>query len=313
MRASTSLPKPLSIADTYVCPGLAPPGQEGRTERPQAISRSILLARRVVDQVREKFLVWIWSTTQSAPLRILRKISLVAASPPGQEARSRWLPGGLVILVALGLKAFYTRANADQLLWVLAPSAWLARFLGGLDLAYERGAGFISHAHHMVVGPPCAGVNFLVICFLCLYFSFARHFPSKARWLLTSLVISYCATIAANSLRIFVSAHLWDATFYRAWLTQDGMHRLAGITIYYASLLALYVAAESRLRPNTRPIAPLAWYLAISLGVPLTGRLLSGGTPGFGRHAGWVVGVAAVLTLVKVLPSMLRNRIHFRT
>src|SRR4029077_11852105 len=112
--------------------------------------------------------------------------------------------------LAFGLKAFYSRAGADELLWVLAPSAWLARLVGGVDLVYEHGAGFISHAHRLVVGPACAGVNFLVICFLCVYFSFAR-FKSRPRWFMYSLLIAFGGTIVANGLRIVVSAHLWDA------------------------------------------------------------------------------------------------------
>ena len=60
----------------------------GRTERPQAILRSFLLARRVVAQVQERFFVCNLPTTPSAPLRVLRGISLVAAGPPGQEGKS---------------------------------------------------------------------------------------------------------------------------------------------------------------------------------------------------------------------------------
>src|SRR5678815_5360191 len=116
---------------------------------------------------------------------------------------------------AVGIKAYYSRAGADQLLWILAPSAWLAKFVGGIDLVYEQGAGYISHKHHLVVGPSCAGVNFLVICFLCLYFSFARRFDTKTRWFVLSAIIAFAGTVATNGLRIFVSAHLWDATFYR--------------------------------------------------------------------------------------------------
>jgi exosortase K len=229
------------------------------------------------------------------------------------KAAQSWVMGCSALILALGTKGFYSRAGADDLLWVLAPSAWVAKSLGGIDLAYEQGAGFITHTHHMVVGPSCAGVNFLVICFLCLYFSFASRFANKAQWMLMAAVLAFCGTIAANSLRIFVSAHLWDAEFYRAWLTQDGMHRAAGIAIYYASLLALYVAVESRIRARAYRIAPLAWYLGISLGVPMAGRVISGGTPGFATHAAWVLAIALLLTLVKSLPSAVRNRIHFRT
>jgi len=219
----------------------------------------------------------------------------------------------LALAIAYALKSFYSRAGATELLWILAPSAWLARLVGGIDLVYEQGAGFISRTHHLVVGPACAGVNFLIICFLCLYFSFARHFSSKMRWLAHSLIIAFGATVAANGLRIFVSAHLWDADIYGQWITPERIHRLAGTVIYYASLLALYFAVESRMRVAAPKPSPLFWYVSVSLGVPLAGRVLSGGTPGFAAHAAWVLGIALFLTLVMVLPSLLRNRIHLRT
>jgi len=228
----------------------------------------------------------------------------------------RW-PSILALSLAFGVKAFYSQAGADELLWVLAPSAWLAKFVGGIDLVYEHGAGFITYAHHMVVGPACAGVNFLVICFLCLYFSFVRRFPSKARWLAFSALISFAGTIAANGLRIFVSAQLWNADFYQGSMTPEDVHRLAGIAIYYASLLALYLVVESRIGGRAPATAPLFWYLGISLGVPLAGRAYAEAAPGFAAHAAWVTGVALLLTLihflVRALPSALHNRLHCKS
>jgi exosortase K len=217
------------------------------------------------------------------------------------------------ISAALGIKAFYSHSGADELLWVLGPSAWLAKFAGGIDLVYERGAGYISHTHHLVVGPSCAGVNFLVICFLCLYFSFARHFDSKARWLFLSAIIAFTGTVGANGLRIFVSAHLWDASFYRPWMSAEEMHRVAGVTIYYASLLALYLAVQSRIGTAAPRSAPLLWYIGISLGVPLAGRIYAGGGGDFAGHAAWVLAVVILLTFVKALPATLRNRINCRS
>ena len=223
------------------------------------------------------------------------------------------IAGAAALAIALALKAFYSRAGATELLWTLAPSAWVARVAGGIDLVYERGAGFISHTHHLVVGPACAGVNFLVIGFLCLYFSFNKHFSSKPRWLASSLLISFCATIAANALRIFVSAHLWTADIYGQSLTREAMHRVAGTAIYYASLLALYLAVESRMRSRAPSTAPLLWYIGISLGIPLAGRLFAKeSSAGFASHAAWVFAIALFLTAVCALPSALRNRIHLR-
>ena len=91
------------------------------------------------------------------------------------------------------------------------------------------------------------------------------------------------------------------------------MHRLAGAGIYYASLLALYFVVESAIGARAPRTAPLLWYVGISLGVPLVGRLVAGGSPGFVGHAVWVIGIASLLTLLKVLPPMLGNRIHLGT
>jgi exosortase K len=218
--------------------------------------------------------------------------------------------GVCAIGLALGLKAFYSRAGATELLWILAPSAWLARFVGGIDLVYEQGAGFISHTHRMVVGPACAGVNFLIICFLCLYFSFERHFSSKLRWLVHSLLASFGAAVAANSLRIFLSAHLWDADIYGPWLSPELAHRLAGTAIYYGSLLALYYAIQARLGARAPSTAPLFWYVSVSLGVPLAGRMFTDNGSQFAVHAASVIVVALLLTGVKFLPSLLGHRVH---
>jgi exosortase K len=226
---------------------------------------------------------------------------------------SPWIAGAAAVGLAVGVKAFYSHAGADELLWVLAPSAWLARVVGGVDLVYEQGAGFISHAHRLVVGPACAGVNFLVICFLCLYFSFAQRFANRTRWFVSSLLIAFAGTVVANGLRIFVSAHLWDADIYGGWMTPELVHRLAGVVIYYASLLTLYFVVESRVGARAPRVAPLLWYVGISLGVPLAGRLGGGGTSGLAGHAAWVAGAALILTLVAALPAALRNRIHCRT
>jgi exosortase K len=230
-------------------------------------------------------------------------------------SRSSLAAGGCAIGLALGMKALYSSAGADALLWILAPSAWLARFVGGIDLTYEPGAGFISHTHHLVIGPACAGINFLVICFLTLYFSFVRCFPSRTRWLISSAVLALGAAVVTNGLRIFVSAHLWNADIYGSWMTPERMHRLAGTAIYYASLLAFYFAVASRFgytAGRLHRVTPFLWYAGISLGVPLAGRVFSAGAPGFSEHAAWVLAVASILTLAMFLPSVVRNRVCWK-
>jgi exosortase K len=242
---------------------------------------------------------------------LTRLHGLVARRPSGYSLAA----GVCALILAFGVKAFYSRAGANELIWILAPSAWLARFVGGIDLAYEPGAGFISHTHRLVVGPACAGINFLVIAFLSLYFSFARNHSSKARWLFLSAALAFGAAIAANGFRIFVSAHLWSADIYGNWMTREGMHRLAGTAIYYGSLLALYLAVEGwscARGERRRRMTPLFWYLGVSLGVPLGGRLIWGNISGFAEHAVWVTGISLLLTLLMFLPSRPGNRVFWR-
>src|SRR5262249_47571267 len=122
--------------------------------------------------------VWIWSRARFLDIARRGKSARADRLPPQAivmltriapwPSRSALITGAAAVGLPYGVKAFYSHAGADELLWVLAPSAWLARVVGGVDLVYEQGAGFISHAHRLVVGPACAGVNFLIICFLCL-------------------------------------------------------------------------------------------------------------------------------------------------
>src|SRR5204862_2511424 len=139
---------------------------------------------------------------------------------------------GLAFLLALGVKAFYSRAGASELAFILAPSCWLAAHLGRIDLVAEQGAGYISHAHRMVAGPACAGVNFLVISFVAVILSRrTAGVRDGIRGLLIAIVAAYAATILTNGLRIILAAHLFQLGG-AGWLTPERIHRLAGVVIY---------------------------------------------------------------------------------
>jgi exosortase K len=173
---------------------------------------------------------------------------------------------GLALLLAFGLKAFYSRAGAAELGFILAPSCWIAAHVGGLDLVAEDGAGFVSHAHRMVVGPACAGVNFLIIAFLAVYLS--RRMAGVRdgmRGLVIAAVVAYAATILTNGLRIILAAHLFQLGGM-GWLTPERLHRLAGVVIYGVSLVILCRAVAPG--PRSLVIA-FACYLGVAVGIPL--------------------------------------------
>jgi exosortase K len=171
----------------------------------------------------------------------------------------------LAVTIALGVKAFYSRADTSALTFVLGPSCWLAAHLGGVELVAEEGAGFISHGDRMVVGPACAGVNFLVVAFLAVVLSRrAVGIRGKLAGLLIAAVAAYSATILTNGLRIVLAAHLFRFGQI-GWLTPERLHRLAGVAIYCLSLLTLCRA----LAPERRSaLIPLGCYLGVVIGIP---------------------------------------------
>lgn len=222
-----------------------------------------------------------------------------------------WLVGGAGLALAAALKAFYSHAGADQLLWILAPSVWMARYLGGVDLAYESGAGFISPTHHLVVGPACAGVNFLLIAFLALFLGFLPRFEGARRrldWLAGASALAYGATVVTNGIRIVLAAHLYEMDIYGAAVTPERVHRVAGTVIYYGSLLALYQAVGSLLKARAHRMVPLGCYLLVGVALPLANHAYSYDLCQFLEHVAWVVVVAVALTLLAVLAGLWARR-----
>ena len=233
-----------------------------------------------------------------------------AAQHPRAVARAFGRAGGavglLMLIAAFALKLAYSHAGADQLEWVLAPSSWLASELGGLDLTREAGAGFIMHRPRMVVGPACAGVNFLVVSWLALFFGLQARFEGARRKLVVwavSLLAAYLATLATNSLRIVLAAHLYDLPIYAGWLTKARLHRVLGVVLYCSTLLAVCRIADgctsrAPLSATARLLAPFGWYLAVALGVPLANRALARDPGQFLEHAALTLGVGALVVLL---------------
>jgi exosortase K len=238
--------------------------------------------------------------------------------------------------LAYALKAFFSGANADDLRWVLAPTCWLAGWLGGTTFSAEAGAGYISHDQRLVVGAACSGLNFLIACFATLFFAFAhrpRHGLARAAWLPASLGLAWAATVATNAIRVRVAGPRYQADFYGAIVTPLRVHRLMGTFLYCTSLFAVHgtvarvwkaVAASPpspseagggrlhrALRPLLRPLrSPLAFYLGIAIVVPLVRRGLQGVDGRLLEHASSVLGVVVLLGGLGAIAKGLANRIH---
>ena len=204
---------------------------------------------------------------------------------------------------AYGLKAYFSSANADALRWALAPTCWLAGRLAGIAFVGEAGAGFISHSERLVVGPACSGLNFLIICFAALFFSLAHRLDGarqRAAWLAACLALAYLATILTNAARIVIAARLYCLPVEGDLLTPARLHRLVGTVLYCVSLLGLHRAVDRSLgAPRARGrvlawLSPLAFYVGVTLVVPLLRRPSLGGDARFLEHAVFVVGTILI-------------------
>jgi exosortase K len=221
--------------------------------------------------------------------------------------------------VAWGLKAYFSTANADALRWLLAPTCWLAGHLGSIPFVDEPGAGFISHSEHLVVGPACSGLNFLIICFCALFFSLAHRLEGAGRragWLVGCLAVAYLATILVNAARVILAARLYQLPPQGGLLTPARLHRFMGTVLYCLALLGLHRAAdrwtEARGVGATRAswLVPLGCYLFVTLVVPLVHRPALGGDARFLEHAAFVLGTTLVLSAVAVVVTIAAPRLR---
>lgn len=216
----------------------------------------------------------------------------------------------LVLLCALGLKAFYSSATADDLLWILTPTTVLVELLSGRSFEFESYTGYMSSDHRFVIAVPCAGVNFLITAFLMLALRrlWRERFQPVAWSLLpVAAMLAYVATLLANTTRIWFALEMQAQRVWLTSLTHNQLHRLEGIVIYFVFLMLLFVITERFETANPRNFAraslfPLSSYYAVTLGVPLLNGSYRRGTE-FWEHSAFVF----VLPLLVILPLVLQQ------
>ncbi len=188
-----------------------------------------------------------------------------------QEAR-RFLRQNFIFyftgaLAVLGLKCFYRNAACEDLIWILAPIAKWVEILSGIPFEYAPGAGYVNHSLRLLIAPSCSGVQFMIITFAMLTFSFVHRFvhripqaePNKSSilpsgllkgffWIIASILISYVFTVLVNGFRILVAIYLpqiLGSVVSLGFLTPERLHTMIGIVVYFTALLAVYRLVES--------------------------------------------------------------------
>lgn len=220
-------------------------------------------------------------------------------STPHRERIAAVLILALALGVVVALKLHYSAASADELRWILAPTAVLVELATGADFVAEPGAGYLSTELRYLIAPSCAGINFLVVAFSALVVGFVRPHRRAAHNALVAAAgaaAALAAALVANTIRIALAIWLHVHAVSWGWFTPDRLHRMVGVVVYLALLLVLFAAAgKLAARWSDRATAgvrvPIGVYLAVAVLVPLANG-------GYARAAFWEHAAVVVAVLV---------------
>jgi exosortase K len=150
----------------------------------------------------------------------------------------------IVVVVAIwGLKRYYADATADQLWWILAPTASLVHGVTGASFALAPGEGYFSSDRLFLIEKSCAGINFMIAAFGMVTLTRLRRVDSTAsgvRVLTAGLAVSYAAAVLVNASRIAVAMWLTAHPVAAAGFSSAEIHRIEGIVVYFGGLVLLY-------------------------------------------------------------------------
>ena len=149
----------------------------------------------------------------------------------------------VMALVIWGMKRHYADARADDLWWILNPTARLVGMVTGTAFVAVPGEGYVSHARLFIVEKSCAGINFMIAAFGMLVFALFHRVGSGisgACVLGMSLLGSYCAAVLVNATRITIAMWLGAHPIGGSTFTAADVHRFEGIAVYFAGLVLLY-------------------------------------------------------------------------
>jgi exosortase K len=210
-----------------------------------------------------------------------------------------WISWTSAILAAYALKRFYSRASAEDLAWILTPTARIVGWLRGETLI-PGPTGWAPLDGSYVIAPACAGVNFLILAFAVSVLGFSHRPGSPVRrlgWWVGSALGAWGLTVVVNTARILAAVELYRLGPV-AGLTPEAAHRLLGIGVYLGGLWGLSAGLD-RLTGGRRSGTGAALLVSgLYLGMTVVTPFLNGAfrQPGYAGHAMMVSLVTLIWT-----------------
>ena len=146
-------------------------------------------------------------------------------------------------LAIWGMKRYYSDAGADDLRWILRPTASVVGVVTGTRFAATPGEGYFSSDRLFLIEKSCAGINFMIAAFGMLTFARLHRVErgmSGVGVLAVSLLASYAAAVAVNATRIAIAIWLAAHPVARSTFSAAEIHRIEGIAVYFGGLVLLH-------------------------------------------------------------------------
>ena len=166
--------------------------------------------------------------------------------------KAQWFGLVLATIIVVAGKQYFREASAENLRWLLAPTAKCVSVLTGTHFVREAGVGYIDRSVTFEIAPVCSGLQFMLAAILAVsigWLSGMQSWKGAVKRVAVAVGAAYAATIVVNTLRIAIALrmHAHD-------LSGSELHRLEGIAVYLGGLCALYALARN-LDERTRPCA----------------------------------------------------------
>jgi exosortase K len=166
-----------------------------------------------------------------------------------------WLLAAVAV-IAFGMKRHYADARADDLGWMLSPTAHVVGAITGTTFTREPQEGYFSRDRLFLIEKSCAGINFMIAAFAVLTLALLHRVGSglsAARVLGVSVVASYAATVVINALRIAIAMWLAGHPVAGSTFSAADVHRVEGIAVYFGGLVLIHELA-ARLGRRAAPL-----------------------------------------------------------
>lgn len=238
--------------------------------------------------------------------------------------------------LVLGIKYMFRSPGSEELLWILAPTAWWVRILCNIPFSYRPGIGYVSHPAQFIIGPTCSGLQFMVVSVAALTLSFLHRMGSRKKsslWIGFCLLLAYLFTIFVNGMRILISIYLpllfAKAGLFTGWLTRERFHTIIGCLVYFTALFLLcqladpiawrFAMGNDPSKPSGSPepdsgllplslrqivfcwMRPAFWYILIVVGLPFLNKAYERFPETFGQHCLFVAAACLAVLAVLVL------------